>query len=278
MTEDGVGCGFNVAPMATGERERGALAVLRTAREAARLLGDPAKKDALNDKVDELWVVLGGLLEPELPAPMPLDGDAQAQLIADAGELAVLLRAYDWADADFAPAEVEEAVSATSTGERAAAEGFDALGKLILPSASAEGWAAEVITRAAEGDKRLERAVKLVKYALHPTPLLILDDLTKMGGEVLRSLNIAKLNACVDGIIAAMTSGFLTAPYQGPDDIDPVADHLAEIAQVPTGAQPQLDELLPSGEERIDGGGTGRHDGDIAPDDGWTDYDGLSLH
>ncbi|MEU5247164.1 hypothetical protein AB0G81_24180 [Streptomyces asoensis] len=277
MTEDGVGCGFNVAPMATGERERGALAVLRTAREAARLLGDPAKKDALNDKVDELWVLLGGLLEPELPVPVPLDGDSQAQLIADAGELAVLLRAYNWADADLAPAQAEAAVSATSAGERAAAEGFDALGKLILPSASAEGWAAEVITRAAEGDKRREHAVKFVKYALHPTPLLILDDLTKMGGDVLRSLNVAKLNACVDGILAAMTWGFLTAPWQG-DDIDPGTDHPAEMAPVPTGAQPQLDDLRPVEQEWIHGGGIVRHDGDIAPDDALTDHDGLSLH
>ncbi|MFF2363897.1 hypothetical protein ACFVU0_14470 [Streptomyces sp. NPDC058122] len=188
------------------KQERGRLAydMLRAARHAA---APYPQESALADVQEHTAAMLG------LPYPVALPASGRKELIKAAGELAVLLRAYDWAahetndvdrtyDAvartyavgDIRVAEVEH------VGERRMAEGFDALGKLILPNASAEGWASELITRAVEGEKRLESAVKVGKYLLHAGPLLVLDDVTKMLGEAEHAWNLRRLQKCVRGI------------------------------------------------------------------------------
>ncbi|WP_327318145.1 hypothetical protein [Streptomyces sp. NBC_01235] len=225
MTCDGVERQFEFAPMTRQERENCALHLLRTARDAAGLLDDPRKSDELERKVSELWAAAAGLLPElaelaELPGPVSLDTAHQRDLIGSAGELAVLLRAYNWADEDLTPGAVQRAVATENVGERGAADGFDALGKLVLPTASAEGWAAELTTRAAEGNETLERAVKLGKYFLHPTPLLILDDLTKIVGQAVHSLNVEKLLTCVNDLGATLESGcLLDVLGLGPGDV-----------------------------------------------------------
>lgn len=191
------------APMTRQEREFHALSLLRTAREAARLLDDPQRKPVREQKVRELRVTTAKLLG--LPfASVPLDAARQKKLVTHAGELAVLLRAYNWGEQDLALEDVQKAVGPEHVGERGAADGFDALGKLVLPTASPEGWAGELAARAAEGNEYLERAVKLGKYLLHPTPLLILDDLTKIVGQAVHSLNVRKLTACVNDLGACL--------------------------------------------------------------------------
>lgn len=85
--------------------------------------------------------------------------------------------------------------------------GFDALGALFLPTASAEDWATEIIRDAAKGEPAMEAAVKFGRYVLHPTPLLILNDATRMLGEALYSSNVRRLVGCVHEIHATMDRG-----------------------------------------------------------------------
>ncbi|WP_158778736.1 hypothetical protein [Streptomyces cellulosae] len=73
------------------------------------------------------------------------------------------------------------------------ANAFDAAGRMMLPHASPEGWAATVATDLARGDKTLETAVKVGKYILHPTPLALADDATRIVGEALHDLNVRRL-------------------------------------------------------------------------------------
>lgn len=196
------------APMTRQERERRALQLLRTARDAARLLDDPHKAVELAEKVAELWGTLAELLN--LPRdPVPLSATHQACLIENAAELAVLLRAYNWADEDLATGAVTETLGTEHVGERGAADGFDALGKLFLPEGPAESWAAELVTQAANGNRTMERAVKFGKYVLHPTPLLVLDDITRIVGQAVHSLNVEKLDACVSDLSDTMEVGHL---------------------------------------------------------------------
>ncbi|WP_329414096.1 hypothetical protein OG802_25805 [Streptomyces sp. NBC_00704] len=220
MTEDGDERDFCFAPMTRREREDGALRVLRTARVAARLLDrrpnpDESGHAELDDQVHDLWTAVAELL-PGLPDPGPLDTAHQQELIRCAGELAVLLRAYNWGDEELTPEAVDEVVRTENAGETGAADGFDALGKLILPHASPQGWAAELVTRAAEGNETLERAVKLGKYLLHPTALLILDDVTEIIGQAVYSLHVKKLIDCVNDLDAILVSGRLAELLEFP--------------------------------------------------------------
>ncbi|MEW2045132.1 hypothetical protein [Streptomyces sp. NPDC005476] len=73
------------------------------------------------------------------------------------------------------------------------ANALDATGRMMLPHASPEGWAATVATDLARGDNSLETAVKVGKYILHPTPLALADDATRILGEALHNLNVRRL-------------------------------------------------------------------------------------
>ncbi|MFI1507331.1 hypothetical protein [Streptomyces sp. NPDC020597] len=203
--------------MTRQKRELRALHLLRTAREAARLLDDPQRNAARERKVWELQRATAELLGLPL-ASVPLDTVQQKKLVTHAGELAVLLRAYNWGEQDLALAAVQNAVGRENVGERGAADGFDALGKLVLPTASPEGWAGELAARAAEGNEYLERAVKLGKYLLHPTPLLILDDLTEIVGQAVHSLNVRKLTGCVNDLGACLAPKRRAEPDVLPED------------------------------------------------------------
>lgn len=208
MTMGGEERDVDFAPMTTREREGRALKVLRTARAAARLLEDGRNPDELADQVQELWRAVARLL-PELPDPVPLDADHQEEFIRCAEDLAKLLRAYNWPDEVLSPGTGDEAVRAENVGETGTAAGFDGLGKLTLPTAPAEGWAIELVNRAAEGNGKLERGVKVGKYFLHPTPLLILDDFTKTVGQAAASLHVKKLTSCVNDLSEVLKDGCL---------------------------------------------------------------------
>ncbi|MEU6594349.1 hypothetical protein ABZ923_34970 [Streptomyces sp. NPDC046881] len=182
--------------MTRKERERRAYELLRAARKAAAVLRAQCPPGERAEKVSEVvWQAAELLGLP--PGPVPGDAASQGKLVKAAGELAVLLRAYNWADSDITVTDLEDAAVVPHVGERGAADGFDALGKLILPEASPEGWASELVTSAARGNPKLEAGVKFGKYLLHPTPLLVLDDLTKIVGQAVHSLNVSRLDACV---------------------------------------------------------------------------------
>ncbi|WP_371558693.1 hypothetical protein OG416_38880 [Streptomyces longwoodensis] len=218
------------APMTKKERERRACQLLGAAREGAVVLGAQCPLAERVEKVSEVAGHVAGLLGLP-PGPVPDDAASQEKLVKAAGELAVLLRAYNWADSDISVTDLDKAADTPHVGERAAADGFDALGKLILPHASPEGWASELVTSAAKGDAKLEAGVKFAKYVLHPTPLLVLDDFTKMAGQAVHSLNLSRLNACVSDL----------RPFlQGPAD---EAGRPCPGPDVPPGRQFRLDDL-----------------------------------
>ncbi|QTE03126.1 hypothetical protein [Streptomyces cyanogenus] len=223
--------------MTQKERERRAYGLLRAARKAAAVLHAQCSEHERAEKVREVSWQAAELLGLQ-PGPVPGDAASQEKLVKAAGELAVLLRAYNWADSDIAVTDLDGAVVVPHVGERAAADGFDALGKLILPEASPEGWASELVTSAAKGNATLEAAVKFGKYLLHPTPLLVLDGFTEIVGQAVHDLNVRRLDACVGDLRTFMQDDCpaveLTSepiePGVPPDDIPYRLDRLDDWA------------------------------------------------
>ncbi|MER6564385.1 hypothetical protein ABT300_43080, partial [Streptomyces sp. NPDC001027] len=109
------------------------------------------------------------MLGPDIPDRPPLGTAAQEGFVRTSFALALHLRAHSWAEADLGAAGVRGQDDVPHPGERLAADAFDVLGRLMLPHASPEGWTATLITDLARDDERLEAAVKLGKYVLHPT-------------------------------------------------------------------------------------------------------------
>lgn len=177
------------------ELDRLALQVLRAAREAEREL-----RCRPPDEARRMWAMgklagqIQAMLGPELPGQPPTDVARQEGLVRTALALAVHIRSHHWAATDLGLIPVSDRTDPRHLGERQAAEAFDIVGRLTLPYASPEGWAATLATEAARGDKGLEAAVTLAKYALHPTFLGVMDDLTRELGAALHSLNISRLH------------------------------------------------------------------------------------
>ncbi|MEU2065005.1 hypothetical protein [Streptomyces sp. NPDC013455] len=193
--------------MTRQERELGAYELLRAARKAAAILRTQCPAEERAEKVSKVVSQAAKLLGLP-PGPVPGDAASQEKLVKAAGELAVLLRAYNWADSDITVTALDDDIVRPHIGERGAADGFDALGKLILPEASPEGWASELVTSSAKGNPTLEAAVKFGKYLLHPTPLLVLDDFTKIVGQAVHSLNVIRLDTCVSDLRTFMQDDF----------------------------------------------------------------------
>ncbi|MGJ5763268.1 hypothetical protein [Streptomyces galbus] len=243
------------APMTKKERERRACHLLGAAREGAAVLRAQCPLAERMEKVSEVAGHVAGLLGLP-PGPAPVDAASQEKLVKAAGELAVLLRAYNWADSDISVTDLDKAADTPHVAERAAADGFDALGKLILPHATPEGWASELVTSAAKGDAKLEAGVKFAKYVLHPTPLLVLDDFTKMAGQAVHSLNLSRLNACVSTL-----RPFLQGPAYGPGrpcpgpDVPPGRNFRPDVLKGDLGKTREGDDVITS-----PGEGVSQHD------------------
>ncbi|MFE2467592.1 hypothetical protein ACFXA6_19725, partial [Streptomyces mirabilis] len=146
--------------------------VLRAARDAAREL-----RRVPPDPTRQTWAlgVLAGqtqaMLGPDLPDDPPVGVAAQEEFVRTSLALAVHVRAHSWAEADLGAAGELGQADVARLGERGMADAFDVLGRLMLPHSSPEGWTATLVTDLARGDKKLEAAVKLGKYILHPTLL-----------------------------------------------------------------------------------------------------------
>ncbi|WP_158708913.1 hypothetical protein [Streptomyces sp. NRRL S-920] len=104
------------------------------------------------------------MLGPDLPRHPPVGTAAREGFVRSALALALHVRAHSWAEKDLGPVGVPGREDVPHPGERGAAEAFDALGRLLLPNASPEGWAATLVTDLARGDETLETAVKVGKY------------------------------------------------------------------------------------------------------------------
>ncbi len=171
-----------------------ALGVLRAARDAAReLQRDPP------DLTRQAWAlgILAGqtqaMLGPDLPDRPPVGRAAQEGFVRTALALALHVRAHSWAEADLGEVGVAGQEDVSHLGERQAADAFDVLGRLMLPTSSDEGWTAALVTDLARGDETLEAAVKLGKYIAHPHFLALLDDATRVIGEALHNINVQRL-------------------------------------------------------------------------------------
>ncbi|MEU5959319.1 hypothetical protein [Streptomyces sp. NPDC047525] len=134
------------------------------------------------------------MLGSDMPDYPPVGEAAQEGFVRTALALAVHMRAHSWAKADLGQAGVPGQPDVPHPGESRTADAFDALGRFMLPDASAEGWTAALVTDLARGDRTLEAAVKVGKYILHPTFLALTDDTTRIVGEALHNLNVRHLN------------------------------------------------------------------------------------
>ncbi|WP_314416184.1 hypothetical protein [Streptomyces sp. DSM 40484] len=140
------------------------------------------------------------MLGPDLPDRPPVGIAEQEGFVHSALALAVHARAHSWAEADLGAAGVPGQDDIPHPGEQRMADAFDALGRLVLPHASPEGWTATLVTDLAHGDKTLETAVKIGKYILHPTFLLLVDDTTRLVGEAQHNLNVQRLQELTDAV------------------------------------------------------------------------------
>ncbi|MER5384259.1 hypothetical protein ABT040_28965 [Streptomyces sp. NPDC002688] len=183
-------------------REDVALRLLHTAREARGLLGDCARKSELTEKATELVKQLGQFLPPQSVCAVPESDRELRDLIDNAAWIAVMMRSHNWVQCGIPYTVIQDqAGQPVHQGERMAAETIDALGKAMLPGSSGiESWVGEIATEATRGDEYLSAVVKAAKYALHPTPLLIFSDTTRLLGEAVYAGNVAKLYGYVDRV------------------------------------------------------------------------------
>jgi hypothetical protein len=172
--------------------------VLRAARDAAREL---RRRSPDQERLAWALGVLAGqtqaMLGLDRPAHPPVGAAAQREFVCTSLQLAVHALAHRWTEADLGLAGQAEV---PHLGERQAADAFDVLGRLMLPHASSEGWAATICTDLARGDERWEVAVKLGKYVLHPTFLALADHAPPVVGEAVHHINVDGLQELADSV------------------------------------------------------------------------------
>ncbi|WP_369034033.1 hypothetical protein [Streptomyces adonidis] len=179
--------------------DRLALGVLRAARDAAReLRREPPDPDRQTWALGVLAGQTQAMLGPGMPDHPPVGAEAREGFVRTALALAVHVRAHSWAKADLGAAGVPGQNDVPHAGELRSADTFDVLGRLLLPNTSPEGWTATLVTDLARGDQKLEAAVKLGKYVLHPTFLALTDDTTRVIGEALHNINVRRLGQLAD--------------------------------------------------------------------------------
>ncbi|MEV7346273.1 hypothetical protein [Streptomyces sp. NPDC093544] len=172
--------------------------VLRAARDAAREL---RRRSPDQERLAWALGVLAGqtqaMLGLDRPAHPPVGAAAQREFVCSSLQLAVHALAHRWTEADLGLAGQAEV---PHLGERRTADAFDVLGRLMLPHASPEGWAATICTELARGDETWEAVVKLGKYILHPTFLTLADDATRVVGEAVHHINVDRLQELADSV------------------------------------------------------------------------------
>ncbi|MFF5303523.1 hypothetical protein ACFY5F_29630 [Streptomyces sp. NPDC013161] len=184
------------------------------------------------------------MLGPDLPDRPPVGRAAQEGFVRTALVLALHVRARSWAEADLGAAGQEDV---SHPGERQAADAFDVLGRLMLPTSSAEGWTAALVTDLARGDETLEAAVKLGKYIAHPTFLALLDDTTRVIGEALHNINVQRLEKLADVLrdYAGATGGDNRDFDLGPESV--FDDEVTAAALKEAGIEVEEDPLMGEG-------------------------------
>ncbi|MFJ9900940.1 hypothetical protein ACIQPR_47270 [Streptomyces sp. NPDC091280] len=172
--------------------------VLHAAREAARELR--CCPPDLERRTWALGVLAGqaqAMLGPDQPVHPPVGAAAQREFVCTSLQLAVHALAHRWTEGDLGLAGQAEV---PHLGERQTADAFDVLGRLMLPHASPEGWAATICTDLTHGQEKWEAMVKLSKYILHPTFLTLADDATRVIGEAVHNINMNRLRELADSV------------------------------------------------------------------------------
>ncbi|MER6212115.1 hypothetical protein [Streptomyces sp. NPDC001642] len=237
------------------ELDRLAHGVLRAARDAAReLRREPP------DPTRRTWTlgILAGqtkaMLGPDIPDHPPLGTTAQEGFVLTSLALALHVRAHSWAEADLGAVGVRGQDDGPHLGEQLAADAVDVLGRLMLPHASPEGWAATLGTDLARGNETLEAAVKLWKYVLHPTFLGIVDDATRVMSEALHGRSVLDLEELAQSLWAYAwgldpeTDLDAALVMERPGSLAPVDDEQVPVLK-PRERAP-LDDMQGEGEER----------------------------
>ncbi|MFC8202105.1 hypothetical protein ACFUTV_43025 [Streptomyces sp. NPDC057298] len=191
------------------------------------------------------------MLGPDLPDSPPVGEVAQEGFVYTALALALHVRAHSWAEKDLGVLGVPGRNDVPHRGERGTADAFEALGRLLLPNASPEGWTATLVTDLARGDEKLEAAVKLGKYILHPTFLALTDDATRVVGEALHGLNVRRLHK-LTGLLRRYAVAAEPSAESGPapaDDLVPECDWPVESESI---YDPSLVPSGPEGEADVD--------------------------
>ncbi|MFF4499373.1 hypothetical protein [Streptomyces sp. NPDC001401] len=183
--------------------------VLRTAREAQAMVRGEYGTEDIEGILAELLLDFAALTgRPDLRRPAVRTPDQAEELIRLAMEAAVFVRAHNWHASDL-QAILHEAGAPQEgprAGERLVEEFLDGLGTLTLArSDDGANWEFRLLKEAAAGDESLTTAVKVARYLLDPSFLMLFGDTTELLGEAVYTTNVKRFTECVAGI-EALTS------------------------------------------------------------------------
>ncbi|MFD0068911.1 hypothetical protein [Streptomyces sp. NPDC127574] len=213
-------------------------------RELGRTPSDPNRRALAFDRLArETQAVLG----PVLPDCQAIGTADQMAFVRAAIQFAGHVISHKWTEADLGGPSIPGREEEAHDGERGTAAVFDVAGRLQLPHASAEGWAAAIATDAARGDRSLEAAVKVAKYVLHPTPLALADDATRVLGEGVHGMNVRRLQELAltlrDHATATEPSRPSAAPEPAVDvPVGTEAHSLSDEQDRPSVSSPEFDD------------------------------------
>lgn len=188
--------------------------VLRTAGEAQAVVRGEYGTEDIEGVLTELLLDFAALTgRPDLRWPAVQTPDKAEELIRLVTEAAVFVRAHNWHASDLQA--ILHGVGAQQegphAGERLVTEFLDGLGTLTLArSDDGADWEFRLLKEAAAGDETLTTTVKVARYLVHPSFLMLFGDTTELLGEAVYATNVARFTECVAGIEALTTE---TPPF-----------------------------------------------------------------
>ncbi|MEV6948994.1 hypothetical protein AB0N07_45200 [Streptomyces sp. NPDC051172] len=183
--------------------------VLRTARQAQAMVRGKNEAEDVEKVLDELYldfVALTGRTDLRWPANPP--PDKAEELIRLVTQAAVFVRAHNWRASDLQAIlhVVGPAQQGPHAGERLMTDFLDGLGTLrLVRSDDGADWEFRLLKEAAAGDETLTTTMKVARYLLHPSALMLFGDTTELLAEAVYATNVARFSECMDDIEALAT-------------------------------------------------------------------------
>ncbi|MFF4797384.1 hypothetical protein ACFY1U_03120 [Streptomyces sp. NPDC001351] len=178
--------------------------VLRTAREAQAMVRGEYRAEDVEEVLDELYLDFAALTGRfDLCWPTDLSPDKAEELIRLVTEAAVFVRAHNWRASDLQAIlhVVGPGQEGPHAGERLMTDFLDGLGTLrLVRSDDGADWEFRLLKEAAAGDETLTTTVKVARYLLHPSALMLFGDTTELLAEAVYATNVARFTECMDGI------------------------------------------------------------------------------